>query len=54
MNFKNSKHVTSFKCGCCDETREIIYDEIHGEVICLNCGLVLSTIAVNFVKKVNG
>ena len=39
MNFK---HVHSYECPECHETREIVFDEFHDEVICLSCGLVLN------------
>ena len=39
--FKNCKHVSDYECPFCEETEEIIYDEFHGQIVCLSCGLVL-------------
>lgn len=44
FKFKNFKHVTCFTCPECEERKEIIIDDLHGEIICLKCGLVLSQV----------
>ena len=41
FEYTNCKHVSGFECSCCEETEEIIMDEIHAEIVCLTCGLVL-------------
>ena len=55
MNLQNCKHVSCFKCKNCNETKEIIYDDVHGEIVCLKCGFVLSEVVERhphiFVKR---
>lgn len=28
-------------CDCCNEKEDIVYDEVHGELICNKCGCVI-------------
>lgn len=33
--------LSSLKCDNCNEKKDIVYDEIHGEIICNKCGCVI-------------
>ena len=39
-NFKHATHIIS-ECDECEETKKIVYDQHHDEIICLTCGTVL-------------
>lgn len=29
------------RCDCCHEKMDLVYDEVHGEIICNKCGCVV-------------
>lgn len=33
--------IPGLKCGNCNEKKDLVYDEIHGEIICNKCGHVI-------------
>lgn len=35
------KHIEGQKCDLCEETHEILLDEVHAEIFCAKCGFVL-------------
>ena len=33
--------IVPVKCDCCAESYDLVYDEIHGDIICKKCGCVI-------------
>lgn len=36
-----NEFLISLRCDCCYEKMDLVYDEIHGEIICNKCGCVI-------------
>ena len=35
--------IVPFRCDCCAESYDLVYDEFHGEIICKKCGCVIQS-----------